>query len=160
MVRVNTYSFDYSLLIDRARAFASTPGRGVQSVSILFFYDRPHPTDDLTVINSGSELTLPIRVTFELVKRLQLNVAPNVFSPRGVYDGRKNLFTARALSFGDSAEVRDHCSFCMRLSFDCVEPSVRCFALRCAIPWNATGGTTPTSWSKVLQNSPHPCRRD
>lgn len=56
------------------------------------------------IINSGSELTLPIRVTFELIKRLQLNVAPNVFSPRGVYDGRKNFFTARALSFGDSAE--------------------------------------------------------
>ncbi|THH18233.1 hypothetical protein EW146_g2726 [Bondarzewia mesenterica] len=39
------------------------------------------------VIGGGSELTLPI-----------------LFSPRGVYDGRKNFFTAQKLSFGEGAE--------------------------------------------------------
>lgn len=36
---------------------------------------------------------------------LQTNIAPNVFTPRGAYDGRKNMFTSQKWSFGDAAEV-------------------------------------------------------
>lgn len=57
-----------------------------------------------TVI-SPSEQKLPPRVNFEIVKVLQTVVAPNVFTPRGAYDGRKNLFSSAKFSFGNSAEV-------------------------------------------------------
>ena len=44
----------------------------------------------------------------ELIARLQTDIAPDVFTPRAVYDGRKNLFAPRELPFGgsDSKEVR------------------------------------------------------
>ncbi|KAG6837428.1 hypothetical protein H0H93_009522 [Arthromyces matolae] len=47
-----------------------------------------------------SEKTLPARLNMDLIKELQLNVAPQIFTPRAVYDGRKNLFAARELPFG------------------------------------------------------------
>ena len=40
----------------------------------------------------------------DIIKALQTRVAPTVFTPRAVYDGRKNLFTARELPFGDSGQ--------------------------------------------------------
>jgi len=44
----------------------------------------------------------------ELIAKLQNEVAPKVFTPRAVYDGRKNLFAPRELPLGDtgSKEVR------------------------------------------------------
>jgi eukaryotic translation initiation factor 2C len=43
----------------------------------------------------------------DIVTTLQQVVAPQIFTPRAVYDGRKNLFAIRELPFGgeDSAEV-------------------------------------------------------
>lgn len=38
----------------------------------------------------------------DLIKELQTAVAPEIFTPRAVYDGRKNLFAVRTLPFGDS----------------------------------------------------------
>ena len=38
----------------------------------------------------------------EIIDRLQTRVAPQVFTPRAVYDGRKNLFAARELPFGEA----------------------------------------------------------
>jgi hypothetical protein len=51
--------------------------------------------------------TLPARVNGELIKKLQTEVAPTVFSPKVVYDGRKNIFSTRLLPLGASntAEV-------------------------------------------------------
>ena len=46
-----------------------------------------------------SEKTLPVRMNMELVARLQKVVAPDIFTPRAVYDGRKNLFTINSLKF-------------------------------------------------------------
>ncbi|KAI0719595.1 argonaute-like protein [Cerioporus squamosus] len=54
------------------------------------------------VLISPSEKTLPARLNMEIIKRLQTEVAPQVFTPRAVYDGRKNLFAARELPFGPS----------------------------------------------------------
>ena len=46
----------------------------------------------------------------EIIKRLQTVVAPETFTPRVVYDGRKNIFAPRQLALGptDSQEVCDH----------------------------------------------------
>ena len=45
----------------------------------------------------------------ELIARLQNEIAPEVFTPRAVYDGRKNMFAPRALPFGgaESKDVRN-----------------------------------------------------
>ncbi|KAF8076456.1 argonaute-like protein [Lyophyllum atratum] len=51
---------------------------------------------------SPSEKTLPARLNMDLIRVLQTEVAPQVFTPRGVYDGRKNLFAARELPFDDA----------------------------------------------------------
>ena len=44
----------------------------------------------------------------ELIARMQTELAPDVFTPRAVYDGRTNLFAPRRLPLGDtdSREVR------------------------------------------------------
>ncbi|KAI0766861.1 argonaute-like protein [Trametes elegans] len=49
-----------------------------------------------------SDRVLPARMNLEIVQRLQTVVAPEVFTPRVVYDGRKNVFAARELPFGPS----------------------------------------------------------
>jgi eukaryotic translation initiation factor 2C len=62
----------------------------------------------LPVIGSG-EKTLPPRLNNEIIKSLQETVAPAVFTPRAVYDGKKNMFAPRRLPFsggGNTAEVR------------------------------------------------------
>lgn len=60
------------------------------------------------VISRGDEVALPARLNMEIVTTLQQSVAPQIFTPRAVYDGRKNLFAIRELPFGDadSREVR------------------------------------------------------
>ena len=62
----------------------------------------------MAVIIRPDEKTLPARLNMEIIDRLQTKIAPQVFAPRAVYDGRKNLFAARELPFGEarSQEVR------------------------------------------------------
>ena len=50
-----------------------------------------------------SEKTTPERFTREMIKTLQQNVAPEIFTPRAAYDGRKNLYAARELPFPEGA---------------------------------------------------------
>lgn len=52
------------------------------------------------IVIMPSEKILPARMNMELISRLQTDVAPGVFTPRAVYDGRKNMFTIRELPFG------------------------------------------------------------
>lgn len=59
------------------------------------------------VVISPSEKTLPARLNMELITTLQLKVAANIFTPRAVYDGRKNLFAARELPFGPNTPSRE-----------------------------------------------------
>ncbi|RDB22690.1 Protein argonaute-2 [Hypsizygus marmoreus] len=54
------------------------------------------------VVISPSEKTLPARLNMDLIKELQSSVAPQIFTPPVVYDGRKNIFAARELPFGDA----------------------------------------------------------
>ena len=44
----------------------------------------------------------------DLIARMQTELAPDIFTPRVVYDGRRNLFAPRRLilGFNDSMEVR------------------------------------------------------
>jgi eukaryotic translation initiation factor 2C len=44
--------------------------------------------------------TLPSRLNMELIKKLQKEVAANIFTPPAVFDGRKNMFAARELPLG------------------------------------------------------------
>lgn len=66
------------------------------------------PNIPWAVIIRPDEKTLPARLNMEIIDRLQTKIAPQVFTPRAVYDGRKNLFAARELPFGEarSQEVR------------------------------------------------------
>ena len=59
------------------------------------------------LVISPSEKQLPIRLNMEIIEQLQLFTAPEIFTPRVVYDGRKNIFAIRQLPFGpsDSQEV-------------------------------------------------------
>lgn len=54
------------------------------------------------LVISPSEKTLPARLNMDIIKELQTVVAPTIFTPRAVYDGRKNMFAVRELPFGDS----------------------------------------------------------
>lgn len=59
------------------------------------------------LVISPSEKQLPLRLNMDIIEQLQLVTAPEIFTPRVVYDGRKNIFAIRQLPFGpgDSKEV-------------------------------------------------------
>lgn len=57
---------------------------------------------------------LPTRMNMDLIQQLQTVVAPQIFTPRAVYDGRRNLFAVRELPFGDSGF--QHVSFFFRIN--------------------------------------------
>lgn len=60
---------------------------------------------NIIAVISPSEKVLPASLNFEIIKTLQTVIAPNVFTPRGVYDGRKNMFSTSKFSFGATGEV-------------------------------------------------------
>lgn len=66
----------------------------------------------LAVIIRPDEKTLPARLNMEIIDRLQTKFAPQVFTPRAVYDGRKNLFAARELPFGEARSQEVRASVC------------------------------------------------
>ncbi|KAJ7875506.1 hypothetical protein B0H14DRAFT_3547897 [Mycena olivaceomarginata] len=51
------------------------------------------------VVISPSEKTLPARMTMDLIRRLQFDVVPQIFTLRCVYDPRKNSFSIHRLKF-------------------------------------------------------------
>lgn len=60
-----------------------------------------------TLVLDPSEQKMPVVRNMEVIRRLQERVAPEIFTPRCVYDGRKNLYATRNLPFTDDrAEVR------------------------------------------------------
>jgi len=54
-----------------------------------------------------SEKVLPARLNMQLIQQLQTVVAPRVFTPRAVYDGRKNMFAVRELPFTDGSSNQE-----------------------------------------------------
>lgn len=54
-----------------------------------------------------SEQTLPVRANMDVIRELQTKTAPEIFTPRCVYDGRKNMFSIRELPFTEgTAQVK------------------------------------------------------
>ncbi|KAJ7350803.1 hypothetical protein DFH08DRAFT_117122 [Mycena albidolilacea] len=66
--------------------------------SIIHHYD---------VVIPPSERTLPARMTMDLIRRLQFDVAPQIFTPRCVYDDCKNIFCIHRLKFDTGSQEFD-----------------------------------------------------
>ncbi|KAI0702894.1 argonaute-like protein [Cytidiella melzeri] len=54
-----------------------------------------------------SEQSLPLKLNMDLIRHLQEVIAPQVFTPPAVYDGRKNMFAARELPFTEGSMTFD-----------------------------------------------------
>ena len=56
-----------------------------------------------------SEQKLPTKATMEIMRQLQEVTAPQIFTPRIVYDGRKNAFSIKELPFTEGTQkVREN----------------------------------------------------
>ncbi|KAI0638149.1 argonaute-like protein [Trametes polyzona] len=86
------------------RTAFGTSGRAIQVSTNHFEVQIPEGQIYHYDVISPSEKTLPARLNMEIIDKLQKNIAPQVFTPRAVYDGRKNMFAARQLPFGPSGE--------------------------------------------------------
>ncbi|KAI9063285.1 argonaute-like protein [Trametes sanguinea] len=84
------------------RTAFGTSGRAIQVHTNHFEVKIPEANIHHYDVISPSEKTLPARLNMEIVARLQTVTAPQIFTPRAVYDGRKNMFAARELPFGPS----------------------------------------------------------
>uniref|UniRef100_D8PXF5 Argonaute-like protein n=1 Tax=Schizophyllum commune (strain H4-8 / FGSC 9210) TaxID=578458 RepID=D8PXF5_SCHCM len=83
-----------------------TSGKIMRAVVNMYRLEIPDGTtyhyDDLI-----SEKTLPIRRNMELFKQLQNEIAPNVFTDKVSYDGRKNAYASYRLNIpNDAAEFQ------------------------------------------------------
>ncbi|KAI0310799.1 hypothetical protein OF83DRAFT_1037802, partial [Amylostereum chailletii] len=77
-------------------------GRPIEVVTNHFKTEIPQGFIHHYDVISNTDKTLPASLTFEIIKTLQTKIHPNIFTPRGAYDGRKNLFAPEKFSFGDS----------------------------------------------------------
>ncbi|CDO71262.1 hypothetical protein BN946_scf184908.g19 [Trametes cinnabarina] len=84
------------------RTAFGTSGRAIQVHTNHFEVKIPEGHIHHYDVISPSEKTLPARLNMEIIARLQTVTAPQIFTPRAVYDGRKNMFAARELPFGPS----------------------------------------------------------
>ncbi|KAH8830505.1 argonaute-like protein [Flagelloscypha sp. PMI_526] len=72
----------------------------------IFHYDVISPT----------EKNLPARLNMEIIETLQTSIAPQTFTPRAVYDGRKNVFAPRQLpNFEFTADGKESREFTVTL---------------------------------------------
>ncbi len=69
----------------------------------------------IPVISSDKTVVLPARFNMELFKHLQTDVAPEVFTHRAVYDGRKIAFTVKKLPVNEKGSV-EVCHSCMMVA--------------------------------------------
>lgn len=58
-----------------------------------------------------SEKVLPAKMNMELIARLQNIVAPNLFQPKVVYDGRKNIFAIKELPLENGSKTVTYSAF-------------------------------------------------
>ena len=81
---------------------------------------------------TGTDKIFPLRFNMELIARLQSEIAPEIFTPRAVYDGRKNLFARRVLPLGptDSKEVGGAFSHISSSSFETLHSSHSLLSVR------------------------------
>ncbi|KAI0696653.1 argonaute-like protein [Cerioporus squamosus] len=90
------------------RSAFGTSGRALNVYTNHFVTSAPEGSIYHYDVIDAANKTLPARLNMEIIKRLQTVVAPDVFTPRVVYDGRKNIFAPRKLPFGptDTQEFR------------------------------------------------------
>ncbi|KAH9853511.1 argonaute-like protein [Lenzites betulinus] len=81
-----------------------TSGRAIQVSTNHFEVKIPEANIYHYDVISPSEKVLPAALNMDIIKRLQEVIDPVTFTPRAVYDGRKNMFTPRPLPFGASGE--------------------------------------------------------
>ena len=56
----------------------------------------------------------------ELIVRLQENVHPEIFDPKGVYDGRKNMFSMKRYPFEN--DTRTVCKLFLEMTSEFDQP--------------------------------------
>lgn len=61
-----------------------------------------------------SEHSLPQRLNYSLISHLQTVIASNIFTPRAVYDGKKNMWAATELALGPTNSKEVCVSFSVR----------------------------------------------
>ncbi|KAG8963838.1 hypothetical protein FRC03_002522 [Tulasnella sp. 419] len=62
---------------------------------VIYHYDISFP---------GRDVAMGPKVTMKIIREMQTQVAPDVFDPKGVYDGRANFYSTHPFSFGDAHE--------------------------------------------------------
>ncbi|CAE6431591.1 unnamed protein product, partial [Rhizoctonia solani] len=67
---------------------------------------------------------LPAKMNLEIIRTLQEKIVPTVFTPRGVYDGRKNLFTSRRLPLRDPGRKSQSFNVTLRPPYEIPAPRV------------------------------------
>ena len=68
----------------------------------------------IPVLTEIGEKTMPARANVATMRELQERLQPNIFTPKGAYDGKKNLFTSRKLELGDNnSRVVGYTSSCL-----------------------------------------------
>ncbi|KAF5348341.1 hypothetical protein D9758_010939 [Tetrapyrgos nigripes] len=89
----------------KVNAFEATvPQTIIRHYDVIFYLLHEFSLSQ-SVLISPSEQTLPQRMNMEIIHAMQTIVAPDVFTPLAVYDGRKNMFAARELPLGPTASA-------------------------------------------------------
>ncbi|RDX49272.1 argonaute-like protein [Lentinus brumalis] len=99
---------DHITTIGVKRTAFGTSGRTLNVYTNHFVTSVPEGSVYHYDVIDAANKTLPARLNMEIIKRLQTVAAPDVFTPRVVYDGRKNIFAPRKLPLGptDTREFR------------------------------------------------------
>ncbi|KAK0421940.1 argonaute-like protein [Armillaria borealis] len=98
---------DHITTIGVKRAAFSATGRKVKIMINAFSTTVPDcEIYQYDVISSDKTVVLPARFNMELFKLLQTDVAPEVFTHRAVYDGRKIAFTVKKLPVNEKGSFK------------------------------------------------------
>ncbi|KAG2013567.1 argonaute family member [Coprinopsis cinerea AmutBmut pab1-1] len=88
-----------------------TKGRATEIIVNCFLANVPSQIIHHYDVISPDEKKLPAAVNLKLITHLQTTIAPDVFTPRGVYDGRKNFFSSKELPFGGQKSMEFNVPF-------------------------------------------------
>ncbi|KAJ7578988.1 argonaute-like protein [Mycena floridula] len=99
-------SGDHVTTVGVKRPGFGTAGRRIPVLSNFFETSIPEGLIHHYDVISPAEKVLPLRVTVQIIDRLQKVVAPQVFNPPAAYDGRKNMFSSIALPLGPNHSQR------------------------------------------------------
>ncbi|KAJ3555887.1 hypothetical protein NM688_g2332 [Phlebia brevispora] len=103
----NMGSVEHIQTVGVRRPNFGTSGIAIKVVTNHFKVDIPDKMIYHYDAITPDEQRLPTRATMQIIRRLQEVIAPQIFTPRAVYDGRKNLFSIGELPFPDGAQTFD-----------------------------------------------------